>query len=81
MSNGGRRLRELIKRQRYKVPEVADAIGVGESTIYTWKDTAPIDKIYAIAKFIGVPFMEVAECYNPDRNELIPDDRTGGENN
>jgi transcriptional regulator with XRE-family HTH domain len=81
MSNGGKRLRELIKRQRYRVPEVAEAIGVGESTIYTWKDTAPIDKLYAIAKFIGVPFLEVAECYNPDRDEQTQVDRTGGEAN
>lgn len=73
MTNGGKSLRELIKRQRYTVPEVAEAIGVDRSTIYEWKKTAPIDKLYAIAKCIGVPFYEVADCYNPDRSTPASD--------
>ncbi|WP_373539718.1 helix-turn-helix domain-containing protein [Chamaesiphon sp.] len=69
-------MRELISRERFTVTEVAEAIGVKRATIYTWINTAPIDKLYAIAKCIGVPFQEVADCFNPDlhpQTETEPD--------
>jgi transcriptional regulator with XRE-family HTH domain len=81
MSNGGKRLRELLMQERFDISDVALAIGVGRSTIYTWTTTAPIDKLYAIAKYTKISFDRIADCYNPDRDELIPADRTGGENN
>jgi len=44
--------------------------------IYTWTDTAPIDKLYAIAKYTRISFDRIADCYNPDRDiptEAEPD--------
>jgi transcriptional regulator with XRE-family HTH domain len=81
MSNGGKRLRELLAQNRWDITDIAIAIGVGRSTIYTWTHTAPIDKLYAIAKFTNIPFADIAECFNPDPTEAAPTDRTGGEEN
>jgi transcriptional regulator with XRE-family HTH domain len=85
MSNGGKRLRELLMEKRWDIAAIAVAIGVGRSTIYTWKDTAPIDKLYAIAKFTDIPFRDIAECFNPDRELIDIDqaqiDRIGGDQN
>ena len=74
-------MRELLMERRWDITDIAVAIGVGRSTIYTWKDTAPIDKLYAISKFTGIPFKEIAECFNPDRESPTIDDRTGGDSN
>jgi transcriptional regulator with XRE-family HTH domain len=79
MSNGGKRLRELLSQNRWDIADVASAIGVGRSTIYTWTETAPIDKLYAIAKYTDIPFNLIADCYNPDR--VLPDTDVGGETN
>jgi transcriptional regulator with XRE-family HTH domain len=73
MTNGGKRLREILARERFTLTEVAEAIGVSRRAIYTWSDTAPIDKLFAIAKFINVPFAEIADCYNPDRSAPTSD--------
>jgi transcriptional regulator with XRE-family HTH domain len=81
MSNGGKRLRDLLARYRWDITDIAIAIGVGRSTIYTWTSTAPIDKLYAIAKFTKIPFADIAECFNPDLNQPDPTDLTGGESN
>jgi transcriptional regulator with XRE-family HTH domain len=73
MSNGGTRLRELLKEERFDVVDVARAIGVRSSTIYRWTDTAPIDKLYAIAKYTKISFDRIANCYNPDRSDPAND--------
>lgn len=73
MSNGGKRLREIITRERFTVTEVAEAIGVSRETLYAWKHTAPIDKLYAIAKYINRPIAEIIECFNPDRDAQASD--------
>jgi transcriptional regulator with XRE-family HTH domain len=81
MSNGGQRLKELLARERYTLKEVAEAIGLRRETLSVWTTTAPIDKLYAIAKYTNIDIHEIIECFNPDRDQLIPADRTGGENN
>jgi hypothetical protein len=72
-------------KERFDIADVALAIGVGRSTIYTWTNTAPIDKLYAIAKYTKISFDRIAECYNPDRDPIDTatdqPDRSGGENN
>jgi transcriptional regulator with XRE-family HTH domain len=73
MSNGGKRLRELLIERRWDITDIAAAIGVGRSTIYTWTTTAPIDKLFAIAKHTGIPIAEVIDCFNSDRTEPTSD--------
>jgi transcriptional regulator with XRE-family HTH domain len=81
MSNGGKRLNELIKKRGFRLGAVAEAIGVSKNTISRWDDNAPIGKLFRISDFTGIPFADIAECFRPDRDQLIPDDRIGGENN
>jgi transcriptional regulator with XRE-family HTH domain len=73
MSNGGKKLRELINQRRFTIEEVATAIGVTSRTMRNWTTTAPIDKLYAIAEYIDVPFIQVAEFFRPDRSEQASD--------
>jgi transcriptional regulator with XRE-family HTH domain len=80
MRNGGKRLREIFARQRWDVADVASGIGVARSTIYTWTDTAPIDKLYAIAELIDVHVYELVDCYRP-AIESTDTDQTGGDEN
>ncbi len=72
MSNGGKRLKELIQKRGFKLNAVAEAIGVRTFTMSRWKDTAPIDKLFGISKFTGIPFEEIADCFNPDRDRDEP---------
>jgi transcriptional regulator with XRE-family HTH domain len=85
MSNGGKRLRELIKERGYTLVSVARAIDVSYETMRTWNHTAPIDKLYGISGFTGIPILEIIECFNPDREPIDTatdqPDRSGGENN
>lgn len=66
MSNGGTRLRELLKLNGFVFEAVADAIGVRSSTMYRWTDTAPIDKLIKLSKFTRIPILEVVNCFDPD---------------
>jgi transcriptional regulator with XRE-family HTH domain len=81
MSNGGKRLNELIRKRGFTMKAVNEAIGVGKNTISTWTDTAPIGKLAEISEYADIPFREVLRCFLPNIDELIPPDRTGGENN
>lgn len=81
MSNGGKRLNELIRKRGFRIGAVAEAIGVGKNTISTWGDNAPIGKLAEISQFADIPFRDVLRCFVPNIDDLIPDDRTGGENN
>jgi hypothetical protein len=80
MSNGGKQLRELIRERGYTLVAVARAINVSYETMRTWNHTAPIDKLFGISNFTGIPIIEVIECFNPDRSTL-PDTNVGGETN
>jgi transcriptional regulator with XRE-family HTH domain len=81
MSNGGKHLKELIKSTGRTLEWVAEAINVSPQTITRWTNNAPIGKLYEISKVAGIPILEIIECFNPDRDELIPADQTGGDNN
>lgn len=74
-------MRELIKERGYTLVSVARAIDVSYETMRTWNHTAPIDKLFGISGFTGIPILEIIECFNPDRDELIPADRGEDENN
>jgi transcriptional regulator with XRE-family HTH domain len=81
MSTGGKRLNELIKKRGFRIGAVAEAIGVGKNTISTWGNNAPIGKLVEISEFADIPLRDVLRCFIPDIDQLIPDDRIGGENN
>lgn len=81
MSNGGKHLKELIKKYGFRYGAVAEAIGVAPHTMTRWTDNAPIGKLFGIADFTGIPFQEIANCFRPDRESPLPDDRTGGDTN
>lgn len=82
MSNGGKRLNELIRKYGFRVGAVAEAIGVGKNTISGWGENAPIGKLYKVSAFTHIPISEVIECFKPQPNPIDIDptsiDRTGG---
>ncbi len=81
MTNGGKRLRELLKEHGFIFSAVADAIGVPRATMYRWTDTAPIDKLIRLSEFTRIPLMKVIECFITDPDKLPPSDLSGGEAN
>jgi transcriptional regulator with XRE-family HTH domain len=81
MSNGGKRLNELIKSKGFRLGAVAEAIGVNQNTMTRWTGNAPIEKLFLISDFTHIPILEIIECFNPDRDQLIPADRMEDENN
>jgi hypothetical protein len=68
MSNGGKRLNELIRRRGFRLGAVAEAINVDPSTMSRWTDNAPIGKLFGISDFTGIPITEVIECFRPNRS-------------
>jgi hypothetical protein len=50
-----------------------------------WIDTAPIDKLFRLSDFTGIPILEVIECFRPHDDPIDIDqaqiDRTGGDRN
>ena len=74
-------MKELLRKHGRTVEWVAEGIDINPQTITRWTDNAPIGRLFAIAKYTNIDIHEIIECFNPDRNELIPDDRIGGENN
>jgi predicted transcriptional regulator len=81
MSTGGKRLNELIRKYGFRIAAVAEAIDVDRQTISRWGDNAPIGKLFGISDFTHIPILEIIDCFRPNIDQLIPDDRTGGENN
>jgi predicted transcriptional regulator len=81
MSNGGKRLKELIIKRGFRLNAVAEAIGVKPFTMSRWTNTAPIDKLIKLSDFTGIPLMEIIDCFRPDPSQATPTDRTGGEDN
>jgi hypothetical protein len=76
MSNGGKRLNELIRRRGFRLGAVAEAIDVvggaspmeNRQTISRWTDNAPIGKLFGISEFTSIPITEVIECFKPEPN-------------
>jgi transposase-like protein len=68
MSNGGKRLNELIRRRGFRLAAVASAIGVNPNTMTRWTDNAPIGKLFGISEFTSIPITEVIECFKPEPN-------------
>ena len=66
MTNGGKCLKELIKKYGFRYGAVAEAIGVAPHTMTRWTDNAPVGKLFRISDFTGIPFTEIAECFRPD---------------
>jgi transcriptional regulator with XRE-family HTH domain len=73
MSNGGKRLRELLKEKGFVLETVADAIGISSRAMRDWTTTAPIDKLFGISDFTGIPIIEVIECFRPNRSPQTQD--------
>lgn len=73
MSNGGQRLRELLKERGFMFATVAKAIGVPRATMYRWTETAPIDKLIELSKFTRIPIIEVVNCFDPDLQPQTPE--------
>ena len=67
MSNGGKRLNELIKERGFIVGAVAKAIGVGKNAMNGWGENAPIGKLIKISEFTHIPLDEIIVCFRPDR--------------
>lgn len=62
MSNGGKRLKELIRQRGFRLGAVTEAIEVAPSTMDRWTDNAPIGKLVKLSKFTGIPLMDVINC-------------------
>jgi transcriptional regulator with XRE-family HTH domain len=76
MSNGGKRLKDLIKKRGYRLGAVAEAIGVAPHTMTRWTDNAPIGKLIRVSDFTGIPLIEVVESFR-SQPESIDTDPTG----
>ncbi len=66
MSNGGKRLKELIRQRGFRLGAVAEAIAVNPNTMTRWTDNAPIGKLFGISEFTSIPITEVIECFKPE---------------
>lgn len=73
MTNGGTRLRELLKKHRYTFTDVVEAVGVPRATAYRWANSFPIDKLYAIAEYTQIDIHEIIECFNPNQSTPTPE--------
>jgi hypothetical protein len=73
MSNGGRRLKELIIKRGFRLSAVAKAIDVQPHTITNWTDNAPIGKLVKISEFTGIPLMDVIDSVMIDRSDPASD--------
>jgi hypothetical protein len=77
MSNGGKRLKELIRQRGFRLGAVTEAIDVAPSTMDRWTDNAPIGKLVKLSKFTGIPLMDVINCLvvedDSGANSLIPE--------
>jgi transcriptional regulator with XRE-family HTH domain len=65
MNHGGKRLREVFSLYGLSVDEVSERTGISSRTIYGWGKTAPVDKLWLITDNVGIPFLELAECFRP----------------
>jgi hypothetical protein len=72
MSNGGKRLNELIRRYGFRLGAVAEAIDVDSRTMRRWTDNAPIGKLIKLCDFTHIPMDEVIECFRNQANDIDP---------
>lgn len=83
MSNGGKRLKELIKSRGYRLGAVAEAIGVAPHTMTRWTDNAPIGKLIMVSDFTHIPILEIIDCFRSTPNPIDTDpnqlDQRGGD--
>jgi hypothetical protein len=68
MSNGGKRLKELIRQRGFRLGAVAEAIAVNPNTMTRWTDNAPIGKLFGISEFTSIPITDIIECFKPEPN-------------
>ncbi|WP_310485715.1 helix-turn-helix transcriptional regulator [Chamaesiphon sp. VAR_48_metabat_403] len=73
MSNGGKRLNELIRRRGFRLGAVAEAIGVNQNTMTRWTGNAPIEKLIKISEFCQIDIIEIIECFRPDKPTDLED--------
>jgi transcriptional regulator with XRE-family HTH domain len=64
MSNGGKRLKELIRKRGFVLKAVASAIDVDPQTMTRWTDNAPIGKLIKLSRFTGIPILEAISCFD-----------------
>lgn len=74
MTNGGKRLNELIKQKGFRLGAVAQAIDVDSRTMRRWTDNAPIGKLIKLSDFTGIPIADVIDCFRPDRDDSTLED-------
>jgi transcriptional regulator with XRE-family HTH domain len=80
MSNGGKRLKELLKKHGYTVEYVAGGIGITSRAIRGWKDTAPLDRLFEISDLTHIPVIDLVECFRPAPGAIDPNQSGGDEN-
>jgi hypothetical protein len=68
MSNGGKELKELIRKRGFILKVVAEAIDVDPQTMTRWTDNAPIGKLFGISEFTSIPITDIIECFKPEPN-------------
>jgi predicted transcriptional regulator len=73
MSNGGKRLNELIRRRGFRLGAVAEAIGVNQNTMTRWTGNAPIEKLIRISEFCDIDIIDIIDCFRPDRDAPTSD--------
>jgi predicted transcriptional regulator len=73
MSNGGKRLNELIRRRGFRLGAVAEAIGVNQNTMTRWTGNAPIEKLIKISEFCDIDIIDIIDCFRPDRDSPTED--------
>lgn len=81
MTNGGKRLNELIRNRGFRLGAVAEAIGISSRAMQNWTNTAPIDKLFKISEFTGIHIYEVIECFRPDSTQTDSENSMGGQVN
>jgi predicted transcriptional regulator len=85
VSNGGKRLNELIRKHGFRINAVSEAIGVNRTTMRKWDRGAPIGKLVELSNFTRIPLMEVIDCLVTEDDPIDTDpnqiDRTGGDSN
>jgi transcriptional regulator with XRE-family HTH domain len=64
MSNGGKRLKELIRKRGFILKAVAEAIDVDPQTMTRWTDNAPIGKLIKLSRFTGIPILDAIDCFD-----------------
>jgi transcriptional regulator with XRE-family HTH domain len=81
MGNGGKRLKDLIRKRGFILKAVAEAIDVEPQTMTRWTDNAPIGKLIKLSKFTGIPILEVISCFDLEDESASAAPETQGRGN